>query len=253
MNDFGQACSRSTLPAVLELGKTSHLRRKLIVAAALIGSVTGMFVGLQTSSAGAAQSVSATGSHGHPAAGGQGSNARSGPAAGGSSGRVGNIAKSNFTLTTSAGQEVTVDEEASTKYENGTSASSRSAVTDGEHVLVLGTVSSTSIRATEVLVRTTGGSSDPSTAATVVPFQKGAQETSQQVGQIPASYSQGSGTIVSGTAANKATEAALTAYPGGIVDRVVKLSNGDYEVHNIGVNWPHHIFVNDDFKVIGAD
>jgi hypothetical protein len=31
------------------------------------------------------------------------------------------------------------------------------------------------------------------------------------------------------------------------------LSNGDYEVHTIGVNWPHHIFVNQDFKVIGAD
>ncbi len=76
---------------------------------------------------------------------------------------------------------------------------------------------------------------------------------SKQVGQIPASYSQGSGTIVSGTAANKATEAALVAYPGGVVDRVVKLSNGEYEVHNIGVNWPHHIFVNQDFKVVGAD
>ena len=38
-------------------------------------------------------------------------------------------------------------------------------------------------------------------------------------------------------------EAALAAYPGGIVDRVVKLSDGEYEVHNIGVNWPHHIFV----------
>jgi hypothetical protein len=75
---------------------------------------------------------------------------------------------------------------------------------------------------------------------------------SKQAGQIPASYSQGSGTIVGGAAANKATEAALGAYPGGIVDRVVKLSNGEYEVHNIGVNWPHHIFVNKDFKVIGA-
>jgi hypothetical protein len=72
-------------------------------------------------------------------------------------------------------------------------------------------------------------------------------------GQIPASYSQGSGTIVSGTAAGKATEAALAAYPGGIVDRVVQLSNGEYEAHNIGVNWPHHIFVNRDFKVVGAD
>jgi hypothetical protein len=92
-----------------------------------------------------------------------------------------------------------------------------------------------------------------STAATVIPFQKGSPTTSKQVGQIPASYSQGSGTIVSGTAATKATEAALAAYPGGIVDRVVKLSNGEYEVHNIGVNWPHHIFVNQDFKVIGAE
>jgi hypothetical protein len=87
----------------------------------------------------------------------------------------------------------------------------------------------------------------------VVPFQKGAAETSKQVGQIPANYSQGSGTIVGGTTANKATEAALTAYPGGIVDRVVKLSNGEYEVHNIGVNWPHHVFVNQDFKVVGAN
>jgi hypothetical protein len=48
-------------------------------------------------------------------------------------------------------------------------------------------------------------------------------------------------------------EAALAAYPGGIVDRVVKLSSGGYEVHNIGVNWPHHIFVNREFKVVGAN
>jgi hypothetical protein len=33
----------------------------------------------------------------------------------------------------------------------------------------------------------------------------------------------------------------------------VKLSNGEYEVHNIGVNWPRHIFVNSNFKVVGAD
>jgi hypothetical protein len=45
----------------------------------------------------------------------------------------------------------------------------------------------------------------------------------------------------------------LTAYPGGVVDRVVKLSRGEYEVHNIGVDWPHHIFVNQDFVVVGAD
>jgi hypothetical protein len=50
-----------------------------------------------------------------------------------------------------------------------------------------------------------------------------------------------------------ATEAALTAYPGGVVDRVVQLSNGEYEVHYIGVNWPHHIFVNQEFNVVGAN
>ena len=92
-----------------------------------------------------------------------------------------------------------------------------------------------------------------SSAAGVVPFQQGVATTSKQIGQIPSSYTQGSGTIVSGSTANKATEAALAAYPGGIVDRVVQLSNGDFEVHYIGVNWPHHIFVNQGFDVIGAN
>lgn len=229
----------------------SKVSRLVIVAAALMGSVTGLFVGV-SSSASAAESLAANGSPGHLGSGGQGSNARSGPAPGGSSGTVGNVAKSNFTLTTSAGQEVTVDEESSTKYEKGTTSTSKSTIAKGEHVLVLGTVSSTTIKAIQVIEQTSRGSK-PSTAATVVPFQKGAAETSKQVGQIPASYSQGSGTIVSGTTANKATEAALAAYPGGIVDRVVKLSNGEYEVHNIGVNWPHHVFVNQDFKVVGAN
>ena len=124
----------------------------------------------------------------------------------------------------------------------------------GETVLVLGTTNGTTITATQVIVQPTGGGgSATSSAAGVVPFQRGAPTTSKQVGQIPANYSQGSGTIVSGTTANKATEAALAAYPGGVVDRVVKLSNGEYEVHYIGVNWPHHIFVNQDFKVIGAN
>jgi hypothetical protein len=102
-------------------------------------------------------------------------------------------------------------------------------------------------------VQPTAGGAATSSAAGVVPFQRGAPATSKQVGQIPANYSQGSGTIVSGTEANKATKAALAAYPGGVVDRVAKLSNGEYEVHNIGVNWPHHIFVNQNFKVVGAN
>jgi hypothetical protein len=109
------------------------------------------------------------------------------------------------------------------------------------------------ITATQIIVTPAGGGgSATSSAAGVIPFRSGAPTTSKQVGQIPANYKQGSGTIVSGTTANKATEAALAAYPGGVVDRVVKLSNGEYEVHYIGVNWPHHVFVNQDFKVVGA-
>jgi hypothetical protein len=157
-------------------------------------------------------------------------------------------------MTTSAGQKVTVNEASSTNYQKGTKSTSASAITKGERVLVLGTTSGTTIKATQVIVQTTGsGGSAASSAAGVIPFQQGVSTASKQVGQIPANYSQGSGTIVSGTTANKATEAALAAYPGGVVDRVVKLSDGEYEVHNIGVNWPHHIFVNQDFKVVGAN
>jgi hypothetical protein len=160
---------------------------------------------------------------------------------------------SSFTMSTSAGQEVTVDEASSTTYQKGSSPASASAVTPGEPVLVLGTTSGPTITATQVIVQPTGGrGSAASSAAGVVPFQRCAPTTSKQVGQIPSNYRQGSGTIVSGTTAKKATEAALAAYPGGIVDRVVKLSDGEYEVHYIGVDWPHHIFVNQDFKVVGA-
>ena len=183
---------------------------------------------------------------------GGGSNARSGPAAGGASGTVASVSTSNFTLTTPAGQQVTVNTAPSTRYQNGASSSSASAIHKGDSVLVLGTVNGTTISAGQVIVQA-GSSAGSATSATVVPFQPGAASTSKQVGQIPARYSQGSGTIVNGTPANTATEAALAAYPGGIVDRVVKLSSGEYEVHTIGVNWPHHIFVDQSFKVVGAD
>jgi len=154
-------------------------------------------------------------------------------------------------LTTSAGQKVTIEENSSTQYLNGTSSTSASAVTNGESVLVLGTTDSTTITASQVIVGYKLGSS--TTAGTVVPFRKGTATDSKQVGQIPANWSQGQGTIVSGTAANKATEAALAAYPGAVVDRVVLLSNGEYNVHYIGVNWPHHVFETASFKVVGAE
>jgi hypothetical protein len=100
------------------------------------------------------------------------------------------------------------------------------------------------------------GSGSPANAATagkVIPFDRGNPSPAKRVGQVPASYSAGTGTIVTGTAANKAKAAAEAAYPGGTVNRVVLLSDGQYNVHIIGVNWPHHVFVNQSFKVIGAE
>jgi hypothetical protein len=177
-----------------------------------------------------------------------GSHSGFGPAAGGTVGTVASVSTSSFTVSTSAGQKVTINETSSTK---GTGSTSASAVATGEPVLVLGTTNGTTLTATQVIVQPTGVKS--ATASTVVPFKQGAPSAAKQVGQIPSNYTQGSGTIVSGPTANKATEAALAAYPGGVVDRVVKLSNGEYEVHNIGVNWPHHVFVNKNFNVVGAN
>ena len=204
-------------------------------------------------SSGSGPAVGGPGGPGGP--GGGGSNARSGPAAGGASGTVGSVSGSGFTMTTSAGQKVTVDEAPGTTYQKGTTPVSATAITAGEPVLVLGTTSSTTITATQVTVQRAGSAATAASAAAagVVPFQRGTQTTAKQQGQVPASYTEGQGTIVSGTAANKATEAALAAYPGGVVDRVVRLSNGEYEVHNIGVSWPHHVFVSSAFKVLGAD
>jgi hypothetical protein len=63
-------------------------------------------------------------------------------------------------------------------------------------------------------VQPTGGGSATSSTAKAIPFQRGAPTTSKQVGQIPANYTEGAGAIVGGSTANKATEAALAAYPG---------------------------------------
>jgi hypothetical protein len=89
-------------------------------------------------------------------------------------------------------------------------------------------------------------------AGKVIPFDRGNPSPAKQVGQVPASYSAGTGKIVTGTAADKARAAAVAAYPGGTVNRVVLLSDGQYNVHILGVNWPHHVFVDQAFQVIGA-
>jgi hypothetical protein len=233
-----------------------RLTRAIAAGAAAIAIAGGAYgiVGATSSNSAAAGVANTTTTGASPGSGplaGGGSNARSGPAAGGTVGTVASVSTSSFTVSTAGGQKVTVKETSATKYKKGTGSVSASAIKAGTPVLVLGTTNGTTITATQVIVQTSTAKS--ATASTVVPFQRGAPSTAKQAGQIPSNYTQGSGTIVSGTTANKATEAALAAYPGGVVDRVVKLSNGEYEVHNIGVNWPHHVFVNKNFKVVGAN
>lgn len=123
----GGAVSTSPLPVRSEQvgGKRgeplSHIRRGLIATAALMGSITGLYVGLGTSPS-AAQSVASTTGQVASVAGTASS------AAGGSSGTVGSVFRSSFTLssvtlTTHASQDVTVDGVSSTK--RGTGSTSR--------------------------------------------------------------------------------------------------------------------------------
>jgi hypothetical protein len=218
------------------------LTRSIVVGVAAI-AIGGGSYGVVSATTGSGSSTASSG--------GSGSNARSGPEPGGSAGTVSSTSASGFTLTTAGGQKVTITDTSSTTYENGTSPASASVVTTGQPVLVLGTAGSTTITATEVIAHPPA--TTPSTASEVIRFSRGTTKSTKMVGQIPTDYTQGQGTIATGTVADKATEASLTAYPGGVVDRVVKLGNGDYEVHNIGVNWPHHVFVSQDFQVIGAN
>jgi len=208
-----------------------------------------------TSNSAAATTSSATATRANASIGvtgsGGGSNARSTNAAGGSVGTVTGVSGSSFAVSTPTGGKVTVKETSSTVYDQGTTKSTASAVTKGTTVLVIGKVDSTTITASQVIVGPAINLSKAS--ANVIAFKQPNASESKTTGTIPSSYKQGTGTIVSGTTATKATEASLSSYAGGVVDRVVRLSNGDYEVHNIGTNWPHHVFETSNFKVIGAN
>ncbi|WP_329364253.1 hypothetical protein OG896_09905 [Streptomyces sp. NBC_00669] len=234
-----------------------------IVAAGMTCAVAGLGVfSASTSSAASASGTSASGTSAAatstptatPTAPGSGGGARSGPTAGGSTGIVDTTSASGFTFATATGVKVTVDETAGTAYLRGTHPTSASAVHKGSSVLVLGTVDTATITATRVVVQPGGdGGAAAAKKSGVIPFQQGTPSPTKSDGKVPSDYTEGEGTVVSGTAADKATTAAQSVFAGGIVDRVVKLADGEYEVHNISINWPHHVFVSKSFKVLGAE
>jgi hypothetical protein len=91
---------------------------------------------------------------------------------------------------------------------------------------------------------------DASSAASAAPA--GQSGRPQVEGQAPQNWSPGSGTIITGAAADRATAAAVAQYPDGTINRVLELSDGSYAVHRIGTAAPHHIFVSKDFKGTGT-
>jgi hypothetical protein len=111
---------------------SGRLNRFVAIGAAAIaiaGGTYGIVSATASSGSGtAATTTSPAPTSGRPALGGSGSNARSGPAAGGTVGTVASVSKSSFTLSTPAGQKVTVSKTSSTKYVKGTSSISASAV-----------------------------------------------------------------------------------------------------------------------------
>jgi hypothetical protein len=86
--------------------------------------------------------------------------------------------------------------------------------------------------------------------ANAAPPARSAQAS--RVGQVPRNWRPGTGTIITGAAANRAKAVAVAKYPGGTVNRVLKLSDGSYAVHRIATPAPHHIFVSQDFTVTGT-
>jgi hypothetical protein len=95
-------------------------------------------------------------------------------------------------------------------------------------------------------------SSSNGASSTTNAAQAAAPSQAPQSGQVPQGWRPGTGTIITGAAADKAKAVAVAKYPGGTVNRVLKLNDGSYAVHRILTPAPHHVFVSKDFKVTGA-
>lgn len=219
--------------------------------AVLAGSGVAVAAATSSSTSPAAATVAATLTPSPSSSNGQ---PRSGPADGGATGIIQTTSASGFTISTWTGVDVTVTETPSTKVHGGPAKDVRK----GESVLVLGLVdaetSAATITAAQVDVQQHGdGGAAAGQKNGVEPASPGTPGPDKSVGTIPSDYTQGSGTVVSGAQAYAAVKAAQAVFPGGIVDRVVELSAGNYEVHNIGILWPHHVFVTSNFKVTGAN
>src|SRR2546429_6329943 len=84
------------------------------------------------------------------------------------------------------------------------------------------------------IVNSSSGNGASGTANAATLAQPGPNQ--RVVGHVPQNWRPGTGTIITGAAANKAKAVALAKYPGGTVNRVLKLSDGSYAVHKTQVS-----------------
>jgi hypothetical protein len=117
--------------------------------------------------------------------------------------------------------------------------------------VAIGNSSSSNGAGTATAAQTTAAAPAVPPSQPLTPGQPHAASQPTRAGQIPKGWTAGSGTVVTGAAADKAKAAALAAGYKGTVNRVLKLSDGSYAVHLIGTTGPHHVFVSKDFKVTG--
>jgi hypothetical protein len=117
--------------------------------------------------------------------------------------------------------------------------------------VAIGNSSSSNSAGTATAAQTAAPTQTAPPSRPLTPGQPHAPSKPIRSGQIPTGWSAGSGTIITGAAADKAKAAALAAGYKGTVNRVLTLSDGSYAVHFIGTTGPHHVFVSKDFKVTG--
>src|SRR5439155_4143336 len=88
--------------------------------------------------------------------------------------------------------------------------------------IVIGTAAITLATGAYAFANTRSRNSAPGAANAATSGQLG--QNQRVVGQVPQNWRPGTGTIITGAAANAAKAAALATYPGGTVNRVLKLS-----------------------------
>jgi hypothetical protein len=107
-------------------------KSRWVASALVVAGLFGVTVGVAASNSGTPPASSAPGTpyKAGLGAGNGTSNARTAPAAGGTVGTIDTVSPSSFTLTTSTGQEVTVDDASTTMYGSGTGFHHRVIVLD---------------------------------------------------------------------------------------------------------------------------